>query len=82
MIAEARHNLVKHPNDINPTQDMLNQWRTEQPGMDEIELLQGELLLAYEKPEAARPILEELTQRPKLPLWVAQQAKELLSQIP
>ncbi len=82
MIAEVRHNIVKHPDDINPTQDMLNQWHTEQPGMAEIELLQGELLLAYGKPEAARQILEKLTQRPELPLWVAQQAKELLSQIP
>ncbi len=82
MIAEVRHNIVKHPEDINPTQARLNQWREEQPGMAEIELLQGELLLAYGKPEEAEKILKGLTLRPELPMWVAQQARELISQLP
>ncbi len=82
MIAEARHNIIVHPDDIQPTQNMLAEWRKNQPGMAEIELLQGELLLTYGKPEEARQILNGLTQRPDLPPWVAQQARELLSQIP
>lgn len=82
MIAEARHNIIIHPDDIQPTQNMLDEWRKNQPGMAEIELLQGELLLTYGKPEEARQILNGLTQRPDLPPWVAQQTRELLSQIP
>jgi len=82
MIAEIRHNIVKHPEDMGQIQELINQWREEQPGLSETELLQGELLIAYGNPEEARRILKGLGQRQEIPLWVAQQAKELLSQIP
>lgn len=78
-VAEARY-ILTH-GDPSQAQPILDELRRTKPEMPEIELLQAELLMRQNSFDEAQKILDGLLNRPNLPEWVSQQAREMKSKL-
>lgn len=80
-LAKARY-LVLHEQEYDEARAILEELRKNLDNFPEGALIEAEFLILQDRPDEARPLLFELTERKDAPLWVREQAKAFLGQIP
>ena len=80
LIAEARYNLT-NLDDYDAVRRLIGELDVEKPGLEETKLLQAELAMEEENMTEAKTLLQELIDSPDTPVWIKEEAEDLLSEI-